>query len=1009
MNSSGIKRGLASTAVAALAVTGLPFLATTAFATPITDDLAATDVVLYAPQTVTVSAKNDGTNTSISLVAGGGSDVNAISFQYDSNAGANPANETWVDVPGGPVARGADGAFNLDWTPAAGTVVDQIRAVGNVGTPAVQDVTLDNTANTVELGSEGALGVFQSPYTAADTDLAGPDSAGEPEGEYVAVNGTTSDTAVSVEARSHTGDIIAPGADVTNTVDADSDPATPQTFNSVLDINGYVYSAGTEANQLVIGALATATDDAEASTLYVQQIANIAVTPVAQETSTTGNVTVKVTDQNGKPIANAQIGEFDDQGTASTADDTSTVIDYTNAAGELEVTGLAAGSHVFYVNTTDNDNFESGTDKSATATVTTYTPTLSTVTIVNERNRSNFDQDEFSNNDDFTIETRDQRGNLIDETLVVDDVQYRWVIDPSGAGATVTTAWTGAADTTPAGTYTVANPTDADFAGGLPTGSYTLEARRPNVGGTGLTNATPVTVQASESDISFDEGAEANAPVEGSTTITGQLTNGGGGLAGRHITVTYAPGIDSRLAPTAEQPAGVVVTGNTASLTTGADGKFSVKVSDPAGPVVVPDVPEDSTFTALADGEASTAAGAATGASLKGDVGADGDTEAASAPNAVQPNAHQALTIHFAATPAVAAIEVSLQNLVGQPAPGRPVDLDVVVRGEDGVNDGDTSNNPALKDFPVQITVDKGFLSPNAEAADDLDLADGHDAVGDLWGFFKNDGADKTVSTGDAGQAGAVAAIEKDSDFDSDGLANMTVTIKAGDQTVTRTIEFDANHVLNLTEGELVRAAGEPAGDVSVGQEVDFNLYTRDQFGNVVGNLDADISDDSPVADFRTDGDFGTTRTDYSVSGAGITAFSDAPATQTLMARVDGNEALVGAGESLASDTNDTLALSSAPINWVAVTPAPRVDPQLAVSGRGGAIDRVKGNAINKAAGAKATLWRNGKKVKSGVLNDNGNITFRIKDRNGAKKTKYVVKIGATSLTFRDQASKRIR
>ncbi|HEY0948800.1 hypothetical protein [Nocardioides sp.] len=995
MNSSGIKRGLASTAVAALAVTGLPFLASTASATPLTDDMGATDVVLYAPQTVTVSAKNDGTNTSISLLAGGGSDVNAISFQYDNDA---TAAANWVDVPGGPVARGADGAFGLDWTPAASTVVDQIRAVANVGTPAVQDVTLDNTAATVELSSEGALGVFQSPYT----------GVGEPAGEYVAVNGTTSDTTVSVEARSQLANITAPGADVTDTVDADSDPATPQTFNSVLDIDGYVYSAGTEANQLVIGANATATDDAEASTLYVQQIANITVTPVAQETSTTGKVTVKVTDQNGKPIANAQIGEFDDQGTASTADDVSTVIDYTNAAGELEITGLAAGSHVFYVNTTDNDVFESGTDKSATATVTTYTPTLSTVTIVNERNRSNYDQDELSNNDDFTIETRDQRGNLIDETLAGDDVQYRWIIDPSGAGDTVTTAWTGAADTTPAGTYTVANPTDADFPGGLPDGSYTLEARRPNVGGTGLTNATPLTVQASESDIAYDEGTEANAPIEGSTTITGALSNKGGGLAGRHITVTYTPGVDSRLAPTAEQPAGVTVTGNTATLTTGADGKFSLKVTDPAGPVVVPDVPEDATFAALADAEASSAAGAPVGASLKGDLGADGDTEAASAPNAAQPNAHQALTIHWAAAPAVAAIEVSVQELDGQAAPGRPVDLDVVVRAEDGVNDGDTSNNPALKDFPVEFSVNKGFLSPNAETVNDLDLADGHDAVGDLWGFFKNDGTSKTVSTGDAAQAGAVAAIEKDSDFDTDGLAEMTITVKAGDKTVTKTVEFDASNVLNLTQGELKRAAGEPSGDVNTGDSVEFNLYTYDQFGNVVGNLDADISDDSAVADFQTDGDFGTTRTDYTVSGAGIRAFSDAPATQTLMARVDGNESLVGANESQASDNNDTLAVSSAPINWVQGTP-PKVDAQLVVTGKGAKVDRIKANAISKAAGAKATLWKNGKKVKAGVLNDNGNLVFRIKDRNGNKVTKYVVKIGATTLTFADRGVTRVR
>ncbi len=43
----------------------------------------------------------------------------------------------------------------------------------------------------------------------------------------------------------------------------------------------------------------------------------------------------------------------------------------------------------------------------------------------------------------------------------------------------------------------------------------------------------------------------------------------------------------------------------------------------------------------------------------------------------------------------------------GTPGPGRPVDLDIVAEDKDG-ND--------LPDYPVTVSVDKGFLSPNAES-----------------------------------------------------------------------------------------------------------------------------------------------------------------------------------------------------------------------------------------------------------------------------------------------------
>lgn len=90
------------------------------------------------------------------------------------------------------------------------------------------------------------------------------------------------------------------------------------------------------------------------------------------------------------------------------------------------------------------------------------------------------------------------------------------------------------------------------------------------------------------------------------------------------------------------------------------------------------------------------------------------------------------------------------------------------------------------------------------------------------------------------------------------------------------------------------------------------------------------------------------------------------------------------------------------------VAVAEPVDPKLALKGKSSnGKDVITANAINKAAGAKATLWVNGDKKKSGTLDSTGNFTFSIKDKNGSKKTKYVVKISATDLTRKDQATKK--
>lgn len=120
------------------------------------------------------------------------------------------------------------------------------------------------------------------------------------------------------------------------------------------------------------------------------------------------------------------------------------------------------------------------------------------------------------------------------------------------------------------------------------------------------------------------------------------------------------------------------------------------------------------------------------------------------------------------------------------------------------------------------------------------------------------------------------------------------------------------------------------------------------------------------------------------------------------------NQEFVGAAANSAPGLTVSVNQATASTMVEAAAPEP-VDPKLAVSGKGGKTDKVTANAIGKAAGAKATLWVGGVKKKTGTLNASGNFTFSIKDKNGKKATKYVVKISATDLTTADQASAKIK
>lgn len=980
---SGIKRGLATTAVSALAVAGLPLLASSASANPLTTGLGADAVTFYSQSAAGVSAENDGSNSTISLVVGGGTNVTSVQFQATTLPGGTP-----TDI-GAPVARNADGVFAFDWTPAfpAGTTGVIFTAVPNTGLPNTatsgpKNVLSDAAANTVELASEGSLGVFQSPY------------AGDAGAEFVGLTGTTSDAGpVNLDTRSANP---AQPAGTTSTPSTVTAPATKGAFAGILNIDGYAYSGGAEANQIVFGASTTggsATDDAEASTLYVQNITT--VTAVASRTNLptgqTADVDVTVKDQNGKPVANVLVDYNTPDGADpdSLPDDSAGAPKRTNANGVATFPALGQGSYTFYANTTVEEATQSPGDVAATPVVLTeYVPVNSSLVASAVDGFSDFDFDEVTgpeNGDDFIATLKDQNANPI----AGQPIEYSWHIDPSGAGADIDTPFVSAGSTNAQGKAAVSFPE------GQPAGTYTLNVRRPNVGGSGLLNGTPVTVDVAESEITFDGGASVNAPVNGSTTVSGKLAlvDGSGDLGGRTVVVTYAPGVGGDASFSTTQPAGTTRNSATqATAVTAADGTFSVSLTDPTIPPNVPPTNETGTLTAVA-----------TGLNTGDPVGAADATDS--------------ISVNFQTAPTVGRIDIGTQVLapagtgVTTAGPGVPVDLDVTVYGTDG--DAIPANDPKLGDVPVEVTVDKGFLSPNAESANDLTLDADHDNAGDLWGYFQNDGTDETVDTDDTagptlGTTGLVAAIEKDAAFDDDGLTEVTVTVKAGDITETKTITYDVRALLNATDASLDRAAGAPTGDVSTAEQVDFQLYVHDQFGNLAGDEVAHITDDSAVADFDTDEDLDTTLSDFTNSGPGVTAFSDAAAVQVLKATMTPGEVTVNAAGDPAVDNGATATVDSDPINWVeAVEPPASITARLFGFNKANGKDKVTVKAPAKAAGAVVKLYKvksNGSRVliKTSTLSATGKKSWTLTDKNGNAKTKYIAKVAKTAATKSD-------
>lgn len=204
------------------------------------------------------------------------------------------------------------------------------------------------------------------------------------------------------------------------------------------------------------------------------------------------------------------------------------------------------------------------------------------------------------------------------------------------------------------------------------------------------------------------------------------------------------------------------------------------------------------------------------------------------------------------------------------------------------------------------------------------------------------------------------------------------VTVKAGGVTQKETITYDVRALLHAGDSWFERARREPVGPVPTSERVGLRLHAHDQCGNLAGDEEALVPDDSPIAGFDTGEAQDKTLSDFVDSGPGVTAFSDAPATRTLRATMTPGEVLVAAAGNAAAGSR-TVSVESGPITWVKAAPPVSITARLSGHDNGRRADRLRVEAPAAAAGAKVEPFKvkNGKRVlvRTGRLNDHGKVS----------------------------------
>ncbi|GAB2876643.1 hypothetical protein [Nocardioides pacificus] len=798
MNSSGIKRGLATTAITALAVTGLPFFASSASAESLASGTTATELLSPAG-TDDVSIKNDGQNTTVSLVANAPAGADKVEFTY------TPAGGTAQVI--GSATRSANGQFALEWTPAAAiyntTVTVTAQGMTNqnvaVGAPSVvTGVVVSTTAESVELNSNDSVG-FYLPNNGSTAGTA-------------IVSGTTSSLTVDPTIATVEGGTGAGTVEIA----AATAGATSRAFKATVPVTSTLLDeTGTNAlNQFAVRSSVGGTSDAQAFNAYKQTISGLtATTKQAQVAGATGTteVTVTVVDQNNKPVAGAAVAAAGGTGNGTPSNG-----GVTNASGQVVFTGVTVGAHKYYADDNANGAYDNGAEYAQDVTITSYTAAPDSIAFASKDGNA-FDVDEVAAGD-LQVTVKDQQGNPIAAT-----VQYAWDYVPFKPTDTdkARTYTMPAASAGTDGKAEIALPATASF---LPGGTFTLNAyvNRDNTPGqgTGDLSIAPASLKIGESDVVWGEKSPAQRKAGTVQEFAGKLQLADGTtLGGRDLAITLdttPAGNDAIVSAQASQPAGTTRTGaESATVKTASDGSFAISLTDPA---VTPATGQTDEL-----GDVLTATGTA------GGVGVD---------------ATEALTVDWLVNATVASVGLtadvdttagendSYEELVDNVAtPGRPVTFQVRV-----TNKADGTGTP-MANQTVTLKTDNGFFTTPAATEAGL-VAEPAKAAGGLYGSWKDLGKETTVTTDADGKAWVTVAIGRDSGFDDDGKVKSTISATTGGVSNTSpiTVDWTSNDALNPGSVEVALADNQTVESLPKApttETVKFDVFTKDQFGNL--------------------------------------------------------------------------------------------------------------------------------------------------------------------------------
>ena len=307
-----------------------------------------------------------------------------------------------------------------------------------------------------------------------------------------------------------------------------------------------------------------------------------------------------------------------------------------------------------------------------------------------------------------------------------------------------------------------------------------------------------------------------------------------------------------------------------------------------------------------------------------------------------------------------------------------------------------------VEDDPVNVSTDHGFINTVATGA----RATVNSAVTDDASAFAL-GAETAGDATPQGSWTTESTVYVDTDPTTPGFQNVDNGATPQDD------RYRATNTNVSAEGETV------------------NFYEID-FANSTYELEHDTANEVKVGTTVIETYTAIDQNGEPMSGVGVEFFRNGPDTQQTgeenedgITNKDGKASYVFSGtkagtatiEALITDTNGIAAGGSA-------VPSSRATDQVVFQGDAippkniglkvtgaskGKRDIVKANARPIADGAVAILFKNGKRVAQHKLGDNGDHTFRVRDTNGKKKTRYTVKVKATATTKAAKDSVRIR